>query len=142
MKIWHLLIWGSTLAVLIVGWELSAYAATRVICPPGNEVSTTKSVSGTIVECLGKKRSTKRTYMKYTPCKPPGRYFTRDEVPSGRDRGTDRCTAAGLSGPSLPCGVGLKREIVRGGVDKCYFQRGYELVYTDFLICSSGGRCR
>ena len=136
-----------TLAILLMILALASVvaahtpAANRVICPPGSKVSTTKVQSGTIVECHKEVRNTHRVYQRYAPCKPPARYVSTDEIPTGRFRGTDRCTLAGVSGPSLPCPVGQKREIVRGRADKCYFLSNQSLEPTNFLICPPRRSC-
>jgi hypothetical protein len=59
----------------------------------------------------------------YQPCLPPGQYNANDEVPSGTQRGRDRCTVLGGvgTGPGLPCPPAFPLLQVRQGqVDRCY----------------------
>jgi len=97
-----------------------ATAQPRAFCDKGYEPTSTTSINGVIIECWGKFTTTVKNYISYQPCVSPGVYLSNDETPSGSSAGRDRCTVAGVSGPSLSCAAGLTLEIVKGAKDKCY----------------------
>jgi len=98
----------------------AAQAQPYAHCDKGFEPTSTTNLNGVIIRCVGKVTTTVRNYVTYQPCTPPGAYYSNDETPTGSAAGRDRCTAAGFSGPALPCAAGLSVEIVKGGKDKCY----------------------
>ena len=93
-------------------------AAKKVTCPSGYTLNQT-GVTG-YMYCLKKIKQTYRSYYTYNPCMAPGVYNTNIEVNSGPTKGRDRCTAVGLIGPALLCGVGQTLEIRQNKKDACY----------------------
>jgi len=116
------------------GTMLGTYS--RAYCPPGFFVRTNAPIGAqgsnppwirkeipqnvTIIECTRQVPQPTREYENYQPCIPPGVYRSNDEVPSGNQRGRDRCMAMGISGPALPCPPGTTLEIRRGAQDRCF----------------------
>lgn len=98
----------------------SAHERTLGWCDNGFTATLSTIAGKKKFQCIKWENRPHRVYYIYTPCVSPGVYRANDEVPNGRHRGRDRCTAAGISGPALPCSPGKRVEIVRGARDKCY----------------------
>jgi hypothetical protein len=102
------------------GFAASAHEYSQGWCDSGFTGKAYRAGGKWWLECHKWENRPHRVYYNYNPCAAPGVYRVNDEVPTGRHRGRDRCTAYGVSGPALTCGLGKRVEIVRGGKDKCY----------------------
>jgi len=107
-------------AILSIAVATLAEAQPRARCDHGYQPTVTTVSSGVLIQCWKNVTTTVRHYVSYTPCSPPGVYYTNDETPTRSAAGRDRCTTAGLSGLALPCSPDLSLEIVKGAKDKWY----------------------
>lgn len=102
------------LAPMIAMQPAPAQALKVGYCPSGYKLE----IRNNTATCSRKVRKRIKVYRNYKPCVRPGVYRRGDEAPGSG--GKDRCTAGGISGPSLACPVGTRREIRRRKVDRCY----------------------